>query len=432
MREVVPTCVENIEDANAKKKEYITRNVLKIKEKKELKKKRYGPQLVRKKQLSAKNLPTSRCHQNKTLTHSTHHSHKFSTYTSADGDSDSEYNDDLTLFEDNKVKAQAKEQHVLTICELIDKARNEITYDAKCTVKWSGQEVLPKREPRLAGIITSYITSIRVWKIGCKGRYNKFHFAVKSLTESNFMFWLFITYNLINNVALAMSRYDQPKIEAKVTKKMNTVFTYFSFAEIALKIFSHGIVDFVSEPLNCVLGAIAALNFVDMFLLEGTDTYARSFQVFNTLKTFKVMKMFKMLKPIQSMKLIVRVISEAIIVFFYVAILIFIFLFIYALFGMQLFGGKFNFPEGIPRQNFDNLFNAFLSVFQVLNSQDWNKLLYSSIRAKSYWVAVTYYISWLIIGNYILQKLFLAFMLSMFIEDSEDHYSDDESIVSLI
>ena len=39
---------------------------------------------------------------------------------------------------------------------------------------------------------------------------------------------------------------------------------------------------------------------------------------------------------------------------------------IFALLGMQVFGGKFNFPSGLPRQNFDSFFQSLLTVFQVL------------------------------------------------------------------
>ena len=45
--------------------------------------------------------------------------------------------------------------------------------------------------------------------------------------------------------------------------------------------------------------------------------------------------------------------------------LLFLFIFIFALLGMQLFGGSFNFPEETPSSNFDTVINALLTVFQV-------------------------------------------------------------------
>ena len=46
-------------------------------------------------------------------------------------------------------------------------------------------------------------------------------------------------------------------------------------------------------------------------------------------------------------------------------LLLFLFIVIFALLGMQLFGGRFNFPEEKPRSNFDSFYNALLTVFQV-------------------------------------------------------------------
>lgn len=50
-------------------------------------------------------------------------------------------------------------------------------------------------------------------------------------------------------------------------------------------------------------------------------------------------------------------------------LLLFLFILIFALLGMQLFGGTFNFEFGTPASNFDSFSIAMLTVFQVsLNS----------------------------------------------------------------
>lgn len=47
-------------------------------------------------------------------------------------------------------------------------------------------------------------------------------------------------------------------------------------------------------------------------------------------------------------------------------LLLFLFMVIFALLGMQVFGGKFNFPrEELPRSNFDSFWQSLLTVFQV-------------------------------------------------------------------
>ena len=45
--------------------------------------------------------------------------------------------------------------------------------------------------------------------------------------------------------------------------------------------------------------------------------------------------------------------------------LLFLFILIFALLGMQLFGGAFNFADGTPPANFNTFPIALLTVFQV-------------------------------------------------------------------
>lgn len=49
-------------------------------------------------------------------------------------------------------------------------------------------------------------------------------------------------------------------------------------------------------------------------------------------------------------------------------LLLFLFIIIFSLLGMQLFGGKFNFDETVTkRSTFDNFPQALLTVFQVIS-----------------------------------------------------------------
>lgn len=41
----------------------------------------------------------------------------------------------------------------------------------------------------------------------------------------------------------------------------------------------------------------------------------------------------------------------------------FVFIFIFSLLGMQVYGGKFNYDDGKPRGNYDSFTIAFVTVF---------------------------------------------------------------------
>ncbi|KAL0180822.1 hypothetical protein M9458_023228, partial [Cirrhinus mrigala] len=63
-------------------------------------------------------------------------------------------------------------------------------------------------------------------------------------------------------------------------------------------------------------------------------------------------------------------------------LLLFLFIIIFSLLGMQVFGGKFNFDETqTKRSTFDNFPQALLTVFQILTGEDWNAVMYDGIMA---------------------------------------------------
>lgn len=118
--------------------------------------------------------------------------------------------------------------------------------------------------------------------------------------------------------------------------------------------------------------------------------------------------------------------------------LLFLFILIFALLGMQLFGGQFNFDEGTPPTNFDTFPIALITVFQVscgrikvglwfirtrilivlalqiLTGEDWNEVMYQGIRSQKLegkngaMLYALYFIILVLFGNYTLLNVFLA------------------------
>ncbi|KFV48706.1 Voltage-dependent L-type calcium channel subunit alpha-1S, partial [Gavia stellata] len=95
-------------------------------------------------------------------------------------------------------------------------------------------------------------------------------------------------------------------------------------------------------------------------------------------------------------------------------LLLFLFIIVFALLGMQLFGGKFDFEDmAVRRSTFDNFPQALISVFQILTGEDWNSIMYDGIMAyggPSFpgMLVCIYFIILFVCGNYILLNVFLA------------------------
>ncbi len=92
---------------------------------------------------------------------------------------------------------------------------------------------------------------------------------------------------------------------------------------------------------------------------------------------------------------------------------------------MELFSNYIKFDEdnlanletGVsPRASFDSFLKGFTTIFIVIIGDDWNVIMYDHIRATNY-SAAAFFISLVIIGNWILLNLFQAILLKNFEED---------------
>ena len=101
--------------------------------------------------------------------------------------------------------------------------------------------------------------------------------------------------------------------------------------------------------------------------------------------------------------------------FIYIAFLLLVFILIYSLLGMQIFSGKFDLPNNPVRSNYDYFLNAFITVFQVMTMENWQDILFVSMRSDvNKLITSVYLISWIFLGNYVLLNLFLAILIDGF------------------
>ncbi len=66
-----------------------------------------------------------------------------------------------------------------------------------------------------------------------------------------------------------------------------------------------------------------------------------------------------------------------------------------------------------PRSHFDSIGWSFLSVFQVLTEENWNNVMDDAIRATG-WGAALYFVSLVVLGNFVVLNLFLAILIGNF------------------
>ena len=116
-----------------------------------------------------------------------------------------------------------------------------------------------------------------------------------------------------------------------------------------------------------ILASVFEVCWTNMVALAG------SFGL-SVLRALRLLRIFKVTKYWSSLRNLVISLLSSMRSIISLLFLLFLFILIFALLGMQLFGGAFNFPDGTPPSNFNSFPIALLTVFQVLTGEDWNEV----------------------------------------------------------
>jgi voltage-dependent calcium channel L type alpha-1D len=150
---------------------------------------------------------------------------------------------------------------------------------------------------------------------------------------------------------------------------MNSLFTYIFIIELSMKLIAVGPNRYLSDKMNYMDGGVVIMSIIELVINsistegKGGGSSLSAFRTIRIFRTFRVLRVARLLRALDSMQMIIAVIQKSIMQFVYISLLMILFIFIFALLGMQFFGGKFNFEEGVPRSNFDTFNNAFVTSF---------------------------------------------------------------------
>ena len=180
------------------------------------------------------------------------------------------------------------------------------------------------------------------------GKVVKLRFYIYMFVTSSFFDNIMTIAVAINTVVLSLDRYNIPADEEATLTVMNSYFTYIFMAELGLKLIGLGPINYLKDKMNYLDGAVVMLSIVELAFLSGGGALS-AFRAVRIMRTFRVLRVARLLKSMQSMQIIMNVISRSFSSFLYLAMLLLLFIFIYALLGMQVFGGSLTFKDGTPR-----------------------------------------------------------------------------------
>lgn len=131
------------------------------------------------------------------------------------------------------------------------------------------------------------------------------------------------------------------------------------------KLLAIGPKKYMDDKMNWLDGAVVMISIIELLMtaVGGSGGNLSAFRTVRVFRTFRVLRVARLLRALKSMKVIIGVIAKSAGSFVYITLLMFVFVFIYTLLGMQIFGGQFDFEDGKPRGNYDTFIVGFLTVF---------------------------------------------------------------------
>lgn len=149
------------------------------------------------------------------------------------------------------------------------------------------------------------------------------------------------------------------------------------------------------------------------------------------LKTIVLLRNIRLFSLISYMKTILFVIRHTWLSILNVALILFLMLFTFALFGLQMFGHRIHSYSGQRFIYFDNLIQSFLSVFDLITFDNWYTLIIDGVQNDCTYSITIFILSAIIFGSFVLLNLFMAIVLEGFeyISAFVEPKSDSKSIV---
>ncbi|XP_026067311.1 calcium channel, voltage-dependent, N type, alpha 1B subunit, a isoform X4 [Carassius auratus] len=237
----------------------------------------------------------------------------------------------------------------------------------------------------------------------------RFRFFIRRMVKAQSFYWTVLCIVGLNTLCVAIVHYDQPNWLTYALYLAEFVFLGLFLIEMSLKMYGLGPRTYFHSSFNCFdFGVIVGSIFE---VIWAAVKPGASFGI-SVLRALRLLRIFKVTKYWNSLRNLVVSLLNSMKSIISLLFLLFLFIVVFALLGMQLFGGQFNFEDETPTTNFDTFPAAILTVFQVLTGEDWNAVMYHGIESQGGvhrgMFCSVYFIVLTLFGNYTLLNVFLA------------------------
>uniref|UniRef100_A0A3Q4N8Y3 Voltage-dependent N-type calcium channel subunit alpha n=1 Tax=Neolamprologus brichardi TaxID=32507 RepID=A0A3Q4N8Y3_NEOBR len=237
----------------------------------------------------------------------------------------------------------------------------------------------------------------------------RIRFFIRRMVKAQSFYWIVLCVVGLNTLCVAIVHYDQPEWLTRALYTAEFVFLGLFLTEMTLKMYGLGVRNYFHSSFNCFdFGVIVGSIFEVIWdMIKPGASFGIS-----VLRALRLLRIFKVTKYWNSLRNLVVSLLNSMKSIISLLFLLFLFIVVFALLGMQLFGGQFNFEDETPTTNFDTFPAAILTVFQILTGEDWNAVMYHGIESQGGvhggMFSSIYFIVLTLFGNYTLLNVFLA------------------------
>uniref|UniRef100_A0A8C4LLD1 Voltage-dependent T-type calcium channel subunit alpha n=1 Tax=Equus asinus asinus TaxID=83772 RepID=A0A8C4LLD1_EQUAS len=215
---------------------------------------------------------------------------------------------------------------------------------------------------------------------------------------------------LVNTVSMGIEHHEQPEELTNILEICNVVFTSMFALEMLLKLAAFGLFDYLRNPYNIFDSIIVIIS-----IWEIVGQADGGLSVLRTFRLLRVLKLVRFMPALRRQLVVLMKTMDNVATF---CMLLMLFIFIFSILGMHIFGCKFSLRtdtgDTVPdRKNFDSLLWAIVTVFQILTQEDWNVVLYNGMASTSPWASL-YFVALMTFGNYVLFNLLVAILVEGF------------------
>lgn len=220
---------------------------------------------------------------------------------------------------------------------------------------------------------------------------------------------------VMNTIMLAFDRYPEPPDDQQfIFYIFNIVFTVIFGLEVLIKILALSIRGFLRDRFNIFDTLVVIISVIELNLESGSGS---SLGALRAVRLFRIFKIFR----VGDLRVLIDSIGTTVLGMGNYTVLLMLFIYLYALLGMQFFAGKFTFGDNglfdtngiVPRENFDTIWEAFVTIVIIMIGDGWNIVMYYGMLSEGKGFAI-FFVTLYTFGNIIMINLFLAILLGNF------------------